>query len=135
VIRHPMIRLLVILLLVLPALEISGLLLAGRLIGGWPTFLLILLTGLIGAVLARREGRKVWAMARQQLSMGQIPGQSILHGICVFIGGILLVTPGFFTDIAGFLLVFPATRPFFVSLLLRFIRKHMEGGTFRIFRL
>lgn len=126
-----MFRLLVVIMLVVPALEIAGLFAVGKLIGGWPTFGLILLTGFIGATLAKLEGRKVWFAAREQLAAGQIPGEAILDGICIFAGGLLLLTPGFFTDIAGFLLVFPVTRPLFKRLLRRFIRKRMASGQFR----
>lgn len=130
---EPMLRFIVLLMIVVPALEIWGLITAGRYIGGWQTFALIVLTGFIGAFLAKREGRKVWTLARLQMNQGQVPAQSILDGICIFTGGLLLVTPGFITDIIGFLLVIPPTRAIIRVWLAIFIRKKMLNGTFRIF--
>lgn len=123
-----MFRIIVLLLIVVPALEIWGLFEMGKLIGGWQTFALILLTGFLGAWLARREGRKVWEYARQQLSVGQVPTDSILDGIAIFAGGLFLMSPGFLTDVLGFLMVFPVTRPIFKAWILVFIRKRIGTG-------
>ena len=67
------------------------------------TFLLIIASGFLGAYFAKREGRKVMEYAKFEWSQGQLPAQQILDGICIFLGGILLITPGFITDIFGFL--------------------------------
>ncbi|WP_409345305.1 FxsA family protein [Paenibacillus sp. MBLB4367] len=123
-----MLKWLVAAFIVVPALEIWGLFEMGRLIGGWQTFGLLLLTGFLGAYLAKREGRKVLRDAQQQISFGQMPAGSILDGICIFLGGILLMAPGFISDIVGFLLVFPVTRPAFKALILLLIRKQMAKG-------
>jgi UPF0716 protein FxsA len=130
-----MFRVLLAIFIIVPALEVTGMITLGHFIGGWTTFGLILLSGFVGAYLAKREGRKVWAYARQQMSMGQVPTESILDGICIFAGGIFLITPGFLTDILGFLLVFPLTRPIFKVLLLTFIKKQISrgGGNFQFF--
>jgi UPF0716 protein FxsA len=130
-----MFRVLLAIFIIVPALEVTGMITLGHFIGGWTTFGLILLSGFVGAYLAKREGRKVWAYARQQMSMGQVPTESILDGICIFAGGIFLITPGFLTDILGFLLVFPLTRPIFKVLLLTFIQKRISrgGGGFHFF--
>lgn len=123
-----MLRFIIIVLIVVPALELIGLFQMGKLIGGWSTFGLIILTGFLGGWLARREGLKVWRQAQSQLSSGQIPGDSILDGICIFTGGLLLLTPGILTDIAGFLLVFPFSRPIFKAWLYSVLRKMAERG-------
>lgn len=125
-----MFRLLVIVLIVVPALEIWGLFAVGKLIGGWQTFALIVLTGLLGAALARREGRRVLEFARYQMSVGQPPGDSILDAICVFGGGLLLLMPGFLTDAFGLVLLLPVTRPFFKAWILAWIRKKLDSGQF-----
>jgi UPF0716 protein FxsA len=127
-------RIIVLIMVVVPALEIWGLITVGQLIGAWPTFFLIVFTGFLGAFLAKREAKKVWEFARYQMQRGQIPGVSILDGISIFAGGLLLLTPGFFTDLLGFALVLPLTRPFFRNALLLLIRKKIEDGTFRIYR-
>jgi UPF0716 protein FxsA len=128
-----MFRILVIAMIVIPALEIWGLFQMGKLIGGWQTFALILLTGFIGAALARREGRRVWEYAQFQLRQGQVPAEAILDGICIFAGGIFLLTPGFLTDVLGFVLVFPLTRPAFKAWILIFIKKQLGNGNFQLF--
>jgi UPF0716 protein FxsA len=128
-----MFKLLVLLMIIVPAIEIWGMIKVGTLIGGWQTILLLILTGFLGAFLAKREARRVWEYARYQLSHGQIPAESIVEGICIFAGGLLLMAPGFFTDIVGFLLVFPVTRPFFKAGVTAFIRKKIASGNFRFF--
>lgn len=123
----------VVLMIVVSTLEIWGLIAVGQWIGGWSTFLLIVLTSGLGAYFAKKEAHRVWQDARIQLAEGQMPGRSLLDGICIFIGGLLLVFPGFLTDVIGFLLVFPLTRSIFRSWLLRLIRKKLENGTIRLF--
>lgn len=129
-----MFRWIVILMIVIPALEIWVLLEMGRLIGGWQTFALIVSTGFIGAFLAKRESRRVWSYARHEMSRGVIPTGSILDGIAVFAGGLLLLTPGFITDSLGFLLLLPGTRNLFKSWLLAAIKRGIESGRITFIR-
>jgi len=128
-----MFRVIVLLMVVVPAIEIWILLELGRLIGGWQTFALILLTGFVGAFLAKREFRRVLDYARNELSRGTIPTASILDGICIFAGGLLLLTPGLVTDTIGFLLLFPLTRTAFKAVLHRTIKKKIDAGDIRLF--
>lgn len=123
-----MFRYIVIALIVVPALELIVIFQMGKLIGGWSTFGLIIVTGFLGAWLARREGLKVWEQAQNQLSLGQLPGDSIVNGICVFTGGLLLLTPGLLTDVLGFLLVFPLSRPMFKGWIYSLLRKMADRG-------
>ncbi|WP_042357672.1 FxsA family protein [Bacillus rubiinfantis] len=123
-----------LLLIAIPAAEIAVLLLSGKTIGVWPTLLLILATGVIGAYLAKREGLQTIRNAQEQLRHGQIPGSAVLDGICILIGGVLLLTPGFVTDIVGFFLLFPPTRKFVKLLMLGYIKKRIERGNFKIIR-
>lgn len=125
-----MLKWLVAVMIVIPAVEIWGLIQVGSWIGGWQTVFLIVLTGALGAYMAKREGLKVWSLARLQMSSGQVPTQSILDGICIFAGGLLLLTPGFLTDIAGFLLVFPPTRVRIRAGLSLWIQKKLLKGSF-----
>lgn len=121
-----MLRWLTVLFIVVPAAEILVLFSMGKLIGGWETFALILLSGFLGAYMAKREGKRVWDYAQHRLSRGEIPTDTILDGICIFTGGLLLITPGFLTDVAGLLLVLPFTRPVAKLLLMKLIR-HLIG--------
>ncbi|MDQ0110929.1 FxsA family protein [Paenibacillus harenae] len=120
--------------IVIPIVELWGILQIGDLIGGWTTFLVLILMGLVGSYLARAEGRKVWAEAQRQMQAGQIPGQTMLDGICVLVGGLLLLMPGFFSDIVGITLLFPLTRPFYRMYMLGWIEKRMRSGNFKIGR-
>ena len=121
-------RWIVVLLIVVPALEIWTIITIGKTIGGWQTFALIVLTGLLGTYLAKREAEKVWRDARVMMAAGQVPGRPVLDGLCVFAGGLLLLTPGFLTDVAGFLLLFPLTRLAFRQVMERLIRKKLAEG-------
>jgi len=121
-----MFKVLLLFMIVIPAIEIWGIIIVGQYIGGWLTFLLIILTGFFGAYLTKKEAKKVWSYAQHQLSIGQIPAASLLDGICIFAGGILLLTPGFLTDIIGFLLVFSGSRAFFRAWLLWLIHRYIH---------
>jgi len=129
-----MFRWLVLLMVLIPAVEIWILLETGRLIGGWQTFAMIVIIGFAGAYLAKREARRVLAYARNELSRGIIPTSSILDGICIFAGGLLLLTPGFLTDVLGIVLVFPGTRFVFKGMLYKLIKRKIDSGQFRIYR-
>lgn len=130
---NPMVWVLITLTLI-PALEVYGFVLMSNWVGGWNTFLLILLTGVIGGVIARYEGNQVLADAQKQMQAGQIPGRSAVEGLCILAGGILLLIPGFFTDIIGFTLVFPLTRPIYRHYLLKWLEKKMKDGKFIYYR-
>ncbi|HZG76433.1 MAG TPA: FxsA family protein [Paenibacillus sp.] len=129
-----MFRWLALLMVVIPALEIWILFETGRLIGGWQTFALIVAMGFAGAYLAKREGRRVLEYARSEMARGVVPTSSILDGICIFAGGLLMMTPGFLSDVLGIVLVFPGTRFVFKGLLLKFIQRKIDSGQFRLYR-
>lgn len=117
-----------------PFIELWGILQAADWMGGWTTFLILIVMGLTGAFLSIAEGRKVWGEAQKQLQRGQIPGQSLLDGLCVAAGGLLLLLPGFFSDLLGITLLLPATRLFYRRIMLNWIGKRMRDGHFRIGR-
>jgi UPF0716 protein FxsA len=121
-------KLLILLLIVVPALEIAVILLSWNTIGLALTVLLIILTGLLGAWLARREGLQAIRRAQLKVSQGQVPGEEILDGVCILIGGVVLLTPGFITDTLGFLLLIPGTRQMFKKLLQRAYEKMVYSG-------
>jgi UPF0716 protein FxsA len=127
-------RLLVFLIIVIPALEIGFLLLSGKTIGVLPTIFLIVLTGVVGAWLAKKQGIEALRKAQQQMQYGQIPNEAILDGLCILVGGLLLLTPGFITDITGFLLLFPISRNKIKPILLSIIRKMIDKNQFTIIR-
>ncbi|MFD2370021.1 FxsA family protein [Brevibacillus sp. GCM10020057] len=103
-------RILVVLFIVIPAIELWGLISIGKIIGGWNTVALVILTGVAGAWLARQQGIQVIRSVQFQLSRGQMPTESLIDGALVLVGGVLLMSPGFFSDVAGILLLIPYTR-------------------------
>lgn len=121
-------------IIVIPAVEIWGIIQMGSLIGGWATFALILITGFAGAYVARMEGRKALLEVQRQLQQGQPPGHAMLNGLCILIGGLLLLAPGFFTDLIGLTLLLPFTRPLYRILIYRWLEKKLRNGTFMIRR-
>jgi UPF0716 protein FxsA len=127
-------RYLFLLIVVIPAIDIGVLLLSGKTIGVWPTIVLIILTGIIGAYLAKREGLQTIRRAQEQLSYGTIPGEALLDGICILIGGTLLLTPGFITDITGFLFLFPPTRKPIKYLILKAWQRKIKNGNIKIIK-
>lgn len=106
--RMPWLVLLVI--VIMPALEIGLFIWTGSHIGAGWVVALIFLTGIAGAVLARRQGMETWRRARSAMAEGRVPKEEILDGICVLIGGIFLIAPGFITDALGVVLLLPMTR-------------------------
>jgi UPF0716 protein FxsA len=127
-------RYLALLIILIPAIDIAVLLISGNTIGVFPTIAFIIMTGVIGAYLAKREGLQTIKRAQEHLAYGQIPGDSVLDGICILIGGTLLLTPGFITDIAGFLLLFPPSRKPVKFLMINALRRRIEKGNIRIIK-
>jgi len=101
---------LLILLIAVPALEIYTLLEFGQIIGVGGTLALIIATGISGAYLARTQGLEMLRAIQEDLSQGRVPADNLLDGLLIFAGGLVLLTPGFWTDLVGFLLLVPATR-------------------------
>lgn len=127
-------RFLLLLIIVVPALEIAVLILSGKTFGTIPTVLLIILTGVVGAWLAKQQGMETLRRAQQQMQYGKIPGDSIIDGICILVGGVLLLTPGFITDTAGLLLLLPISRNRIKPLIQRIIRKLIDRSQVTIIR-
>ena len=98
-------------LLVVPVVEIAAIIAVGRVIGGWQTLLLLVLESLLGAWIVKREGGKTWAALQEALRSGRMPSRQLSDAALVLIGGTLLLTPGFVTDIVGFFFILPLTRP------------------------
>lgn len=101
----------IIALLVVPLVEIYMIVQVGQSIGALPTILLLIADGVLGAWLVRREGRRAWAALQQAIGSGRMPSKELADGALVLVGGTLLLTPGFLTDIVGFFLLLPFTRP------------------------
>jgi UPF0716 protein FxsA len=117
---------------VIPLVELYLLLLIGRHVGALPTVMLVLITGLIGALLARKEGLRVVRRWQQSLARGRMPEEGILGGLLVLVGGVLLVTPGVLTDVVGFLLLLPPSRRWIARRVRRVLERRIADGTVRV---
>ena len=98
-------------LLVVPLLEILAIIQVGRVIGGWQTVALLLLLSTLGAWLVRREGSRTWDALRTALATGRMPAAQLVDAALVLVGGVLLLAPGFLSDLVGFFFILPVTRP------------------------
>ncbi|WP_071460357.1 FxsA family protein [Bacillus massilinigeriensis] len=116
-------------LIVVPAAEIGILMLSGKTIGVFPTIAMIIITGIAGAALAKNQGMAVLQKVRYQLSRGVLPGEEVIDGICILVGGVLLLTPGFLTDLMGFILLAPPARRIVKPLLNKAFRRWMDRNT------
>jgi UPF0716 protein FxsA len=117
---------------VIPLVELYLLLAMGRQFGFWPTLGSVLLTGLLGTVLARREGVRVLREWQRSLSQGRVPEEGILGGVLVLVGGVLLVAPGVLTDVTGLLLLFPPTRRLVAAGVRRMLERRVASGRLRV---
>jgi UPF0716 protein FxsA len=115
---------LALLFVLVPVVELALLIRMGQWLGLWPTVAFVILTGWAGAALARHEGMRIVARFQQELSEGRVPGQAVLDGVAVLVGGAFLLAPGVLTDITGLALLFPPTR----RLIQRWVRKRLERG-------
>lgn len=107
-----------VLFFVVPLVEVYILIQVGSVIGAGWTILLVVLTAVIGVNLLRQQGLSTLMRANRVMEQGQIPAVEMLEGMVLAVGGALLITPGFFTDILGFLCLIPQTRRGFIRRLL-----------------
>lgn len=119
---------LLLLLAIVPAIELFLLLRIGSAIGPAPTLVMLLLTGVVGAWLAKREGVALLARLGDDLQRGLPPGERVMEGALVVVGGLLLVTPGVLTDVAGVFLIFPPTRRWLAPRALRWLWSRFGVG-------
>ena len=94
----------------IPAAELALLIYLGGLMGFWPTIGVILLTGALGAWLARAQGMRTMLKIQDNMAQGITPAKEMVDGLLILVAGVVLITPGFLTDIAGFLLLLPFVR-------------------------
>jgi UPF0716 protein FxsA len=112
-------------LLVVPVAEIALIVAVGQVIGGWQTIALLVFESALGAYLVKREGRRSWQALRVALNTGKMPGRELADAALVLIGGTLLLTPGFLTDLVGFFFILPFTRPITRRWLQRVVERHL----------
>ena len=117
--------LLVLALVVVPLVEVYVLVQVGQQIGALPTVGLLLAMSLLGAYLLRREGARTWRAFRGALSSGRMPAREVADGALVLLGGALLLTPGFATDLFGLACVLPPSRAVLRRLLTKSVTRRL----------
>jgi UPF0716 protein FxsA len=116
---------LVILFIVVPIAELYVIIKVGEWIGILPTLALLLADAVLGSLLLRQQGRAAWRRFNEAIAAGRFPGREAADGVMVAVGGTLLLTPGFISDIAGLLLLIPPTRSLVRGGLIRFLSRRI----------
>ncbi len=119
---------LLFLFIAIPAVELVLLIKLGGLIGLLPTVAIIFVTGALGATLARWQGVTVLRDIQTQMAQGQLPASAMFDGVIILLAGALLLTPGFLTDIVGFLSLVPGVRQVFKTAIRKRIEQSIEQG-------
>ncbi len=112
----------------IPLIEIGLFIELGGFLGLWPTLSIVLITAIIGSWLVRTQGAQAMANIRSSFSELSDPSEALAHGAMILLAGVLLLTPGFFTDAVGFLLMVPAFR----LIAFRFVRSRMNVVSFSV---
>ena len=101
--------------LLVPLVEIYILIQVGQVIGALWTVFFVVLTAVIGVQLLKSQGLSTLTRAQNKMNDGQMPAQELLEGLALVVAGAFLLTPGFFTDAFGFMLLFPLTRAWLIK--------------------
>ncbi|WP_345874614.1 FxsA family protein [Shewanella algae] len=99
-----------IIFVLIPVVELSVLIRVGEVLGSWNTVALVILTAVVGVSLVRSQGLSTLMSVQKKLAAGEAPGQEIVEGMMLAMAGILLLIPGFVTDLIGLILLTPITR-------------------------
>lgn len=106
----------------IPFLEIYLLIKIGSYLGAFNTVMIVILTGFLGALLARYQGLQTMLKVRESLDRGEMPAEELLDALLILLAGIVLLTPGFLTDLAGLMILIPTPRLVFK----RWLRKKFD---------
>jgi len=118
---------------VVPLVELYLLIAIGRTLGPVPTIGLVLLTGALGAWFARLEGARVIRRWQEAMARQQLPKDGVIDGLLIFIGGVMLITPGILTDIAGLSMVMPATRRVIAGVVRSWFERQIATGRVQVY--
>ena len=120
--------LLVLIFILVPLAELYVIIQVGGVIGLGPTLVLLLADALLGSMLLRHQGRAAWVRFNRALAENRLPHKEVFDGVLIILGGALLVTPGFITDIFGLILLIPPTRAIVRGVMSRIVRRRMAMG-------
>ncbi len=118
------------LFVIVPVAELYILIEVGKKIGSLTTIGIIILTGIIGAYLVKSQGFMILRKIQNDLNEGIMPGDSLIQGAIILAGGILLLTPGFVTDILGFIFLIPVSRNIVKKYLLKWLKGKIKESNF-----
>lgn len=121
-----------LLLAAVPFAELYVLVQIAKRFGVLPTLVLLFVTGMVGSMLARAEGMRVVRDVQRSIAQREPPAENMIRSLLVFLGGALLIIPGFITDVFGVLLLVPFTRNLVARFVLARIRAAIERGTVRV---
>ncbi len=124
--RHWLWWLLAVLFVVVPLVEVYLLVQLGQAIGAWWTILVLIADGILGSLLVRREGARAWRALQDALASHRMPATELADGALILIGGTLLLTPGFLSDVVGLFCILPFTRPLARRVLARVITRRLS---------
>ncbi len=105
-----MFKILFFMFLVIPLIEVAILIQIGKIVGAAYTIMLVIGTAALGAALLREQGLSTIAKVQMSMDQGSLPATELIEGLMLLVAGVLLLTPGFFTDVFGFLVLIPALR-------------------------
>ena len=120
--RKKTVLILFLIFTLVPLIELIIFIKIAPLIGFWRTIAIILITGLGGAYLAKTQGYGTIDAIKMEISQGKFPAEHLLDGAIILVGSVLLITPGFLTDLIGLLCMFPASRTIFKAPLKKFLK-------------
>jgi UPF0716 protein FxsA len=123
---------LLVLFTIVPLVELYILIKIGNYIGGLNTLILVVVTAMLGAWLARLQGLRTLRQIQLSLSRGQIPAEELIDGVLILVGGIMLITPGVLTDLFALILLIPFTRLYFKRWLRRRFDRMVSSGNVRL---
>lgn len=119
---------LALLFVVVPVAEIYVLIQIGQVIGVWWTVLLLIADGVAGSWLLKHQGGRAWTALREALAAHRMPAKELADGALILVGGTLLLTPGFLSDVLGAFFILPFTRPVARRVLTRYLTRRFVGG-------
>ena len=118
---------------VVPLAELYLLIAVGRFLGPVPTIALVLVTGALGAWFARLEGARVIRRWQEAMARQELPKDGVIDGFLIFIGGVMLITPGILTDIAGLSMVMPPSRRLIAGFVRRWVERQIATGRVQVY--
>lgn len=117
---------------IMPLVELFILFKVAEVTSTLTTILLVVLTGIAGGYLAKSEGKIIISKIKVELNNGKMPGNELINGLCVLVGGAFLLTPGIITDFLGFMLVMPGTREIFKGYIKKKFKNMLNKGDINI---